>query len=923
MAEDKLQTDVRDSVPRLELNSSVEVESSQSKPTIVQVSNAQKRADSPPACVPLDSAPSAAAAAASATTKFNIKANTAGIGQDIQNMNMEKAESEPSLKRFGQTCSGIEATTRSIKARQFIANAASRSKYSLQRALELGNIRIRKGDVEDDNNIDLVHQVHRASLISTSPLHRLARPLPGTASPKFRFFASKNGKHGSSIAPATILDDKQESSKAAILEPLSPRASGSSFLENDDLRLLQQQQHQQSGVNKFRIVMEADAQNYRWVIDWDNPYRRAWDVLIVGAVVYLCFLTPLQIAFVEFEYNKTFSSFLDYLFWMDILLNFRTGFIHRGEHEKNPRKIAAHYLESWFFIDIFASIPFELFFGASSKTTRKSLKILKWLKIPKLLRVGRIFKYLKRYIKFYRVFLLVSLGVLLTHLMCCFWLTIMDPCIFLDEDEDIPVPPLAMYDCSQLDMWRLYLLGLRVSVSMLFLLTDPFAYVANIDRGIWEEEQVRAANVSTISNVTSCSSTTQNVSDFGYASEAWSLWTHYDNERRHQVVSLCLFTPFCMCIGLALTLNFIAEAVVFASNRMASYYEFYNRVDRIKREMAMLHLPEEIQYRVSQYFDYLWINQKMGLNDQSGGLLRDPDLSLPLRKDLALLMHGPLLSQVSLFRDCSNECLFRLAMSLTTHVYLPGDIVFNKGDLARELYMIRKGVIAVLFGEMDEGFQQRIDLSAGAARASMQDKLAAETKAMAQSEFSVDETLKDSATVKLMGPGSFFGEIALLTSLPRSCSVLSKTVSELNKLSRADFERCMKDFPELSDDIADEVLKLYPGLEHHISEFLASTAALRGTPPSPRYSEDQQQTVSRNDVEDIVQSAIERLALILGGENAQERLHSTTLFKAPNRQTLVQNLHENCNTSREEELDHISILQGKPSADTDFHVEDI
>ncbi|GBG29481.1 Cyclic nucleotide-gated olfactory channel [Hondaea fermentalgiana] len=562
-------------------------------------------------------------------------------------------------------------------------------------------------------------------------------------------------------------------------------------------------------VAKFRIVMDAEVASYPWIIDWDNPFRRMWDVMIVIAVVYLCFTVPLQIAFVNFDFNSTFGTFLDILFWIDILLNFRTGFIHAGVHEKNPRKIAEHYLESWFFVDILASIPFELIFGSQSKTTRKSLKILKWLKIPKLLRIGRIFKYLRRYIKFYRLFILGALSMLFVHLFGCFWISIVEPCVVLDDGDEVPEIPLAMYSCDRSEMWRQYLLSLRVSLSV-----------------------------------------------------------------KLQNATLLLLVSVGMSCGFALSVSFFAESVVFAVNRMSTYYEFYNRVDRIKREMVALHLPEDVQYRVSRYYDYLWINQKMGINDENAGLLRDPDLSLPLRKEITLQVHGSLLSQVSLFRDCSDECRYRLATCLRTHVYLPGDIVFNKGELARELYMIRKGVIAVKFGEVDPSLARRKNASRSDA-SNRAGKLAVETKAMAmQSGFSVDESLQDSETFRLMGPGSFFGEIALLTSLPRSCTVLSKTVSELNKLSKDDFERCMLDFPELNEDIAEEVVKLYPGLQGRLSEFLASAAKLREAPASPRYTDEKQSAVTRHEVQDIVEDAIERLAQALGTPAQTDRLHA-------------------------------------------------
>ena len=54
----------------------------------------------------------------------------------------------------------------------------------------------------------------------------------------------------------------------------------------------------------------------------------------------------------------------------------------------NEKDIAYHYLKGWFLIDIFANFPFEAFIN-TEKSSRSSLKLLKWFKLPKLLRVAR------------------------------------------------------------------------------------------------------------------------------------------------------------------------------------------------------------------------------------------------------------------------------------------------------------------------------------------------------------------------------------------------------------------------------------------------------------------------------------------------------------------------------------------------------
>jgi len=268
-------------------------------------------------------------------------------------------------------------------------------------------------------------------------------------------------------------------------------------------------------------------------------------------------------------------------------------------------------------------------------------------------------------------------------------------------------------------------------------------------------------------------------------------------------------------IGFALVVNYISESVIFGLSRTSVYTSFFGKVDRIKAEMEMLKVPIDLQYRVDRYYDYLWMNQKMGLSDDSAGVLRDPDLSVPLRKELALRIHGPLLSNLAIFSSCSPDCMFAIAMRLKTHVYLPGDVVFYKGDVARELFIIRRGVIGIRFGEVDQFRTKKTD----GFKPTLQKTFTRHDLQLEHDDnFAFRPIAVDDCTVKLMGPGSFFGEISLLTDMPRSCSVFSKTVSELHELSKSDFQECIKEYPELGDQVKQKVLLLYPGVKDIIEQ---------------------------------------------------------------------------------------------------------
>ena len=150
--------------------------------------------------------------------------------------------------------------------------------------------------------------------------------------------------------------------------------------------------------------------------------RRLWDLVTACLVIYLCVSVPLDLGFSHWYKPtglKSFLVFIDVWFWCDIVLNFRTGFVEDGFVVLFPwRRIARHYVTTWLAIDVAGSFPFEAFVAGSSSTTssssygsgsstmgtssadvtgaknaRTTVKMLKYLKLAKLLRVGRILKY--------------------------------------------------------------------------------------------------------------------------------------------------------------------------------------------------------------------------------------------------------------------------------------------------------------------------------------------------------------------------------------------------------------------------------------------------------------------------------------------------------------------------------------------------
>ena len=101
-------------------------------------------------------------------------------------------------------------------------------------------------------------------------------------------------------------------------------------------------------------------------------------------ILYCGVSVPLEIAF-EPAMRHSFGQggwvgwsawnlFVDALFVFDILLNFRTSFLHEGHMVRDGWLIAHNYLRGWFFIDLIGSFPLTVVLdlvdgGADGDTT--------------------------------------------------------------------------------------------------------------------------------------------------------------------------------------------------------------------------------------------------------------------------------------------------------------------------------------------------------------------------------------------------------------------------------------------------------------------------------------------------------------------------------------------------------------------------
>ena len=455
----------------------------------------------------------------------------------------------------------------------------------------------------------------------------------------------------------------------------------------------------------------------QWVLTIIHPYdrsRRMFDMTTVIWVLLLVFFIPLEIGFDWYEtvaWQKVLFTALDIWFALDIMLNFRTGYINHGTVVMGPKKIASNYLSKWFLVDLLGTLPFELMISAQV-SSRKSLKLAKYFKIPKLLRISRVMKYVRNHQYVYDFSKVLILIFTLMHIGACAWVMLLDPCN--DEKSNYAGADV----CAQSNVYHIYAEALHISASMML-----------------------------------------GVSNLHIIGKSGML--NLDFEGRHEdSTKVFLISTLFMMIGLFLIALLISEANVYVMGKMQGSAAFQRKTDRVNHEMEYYGVPDDLQRQVRAFYDYIWIHQKQ--YDDKIALLSDQQMSTDLQRKLALHLFKDVVSHISFFSEIDDLLLLgEICMSLRTKVFLPGDMIFFKGDVGKELFIISKGVVEVL----------RDDLPMSKRR---------------------------DAPKILLENGSFFGEIALVMEVRRTSSVQARTVCEVNILQQDAFDAILLDNPHFA-----------------------------------------------------------------------------------------------------------------------------
>ncbi|XP_076365887.1 cyclic nucleotide-gated channel alpha-3-like isoform X1 [Tachypleus tridentatus] len=470
------------------------------------------------------------------------------------------------------------------------------------------------------------------------------------------------------------------------------------ILEEFEAGNIESNQEEKRGTNCWKW-------NHTFTIDPSGNFYYRWLFIISFAVLYNTLFIISRSVFWELQnYAPILWYVVDYLcdviYIIDMMIQARTGYLEQGLLVRDSTKLFLNYVKSRYFkIDFASLLPTDILYMI--------FKTSCYIKIP-----CSIIVRLNRILKIYRIFEL------------------------FDRSETRTSFPYAF----RIGKLLFYILVIIHWNACLFF---SVSYLIGFGNDSWVYQNVSIPVYATLNyqyiycfywstlTLTTIGEVPVPVKDYEY-----------------------LFVVIDFLIGVLIFATIVGNVGSMISSMNAKRAEFQSKMDSVKQYLEFRKVNKALENRVIQWFDYLWMNKESLDEDNIMSILPDK-----LKAEIALYVHLDTLKRVKLFQDCEAGLLGQLVLKLKLQVFSPGDYICRKGDVGKEMYIVKRGKLEVV----------------------------------ADDEKTVFATLED---------GSVFGELSILnisgmkTGNRRTANVRSVGYSDLFVLSKEDLWNVLEEYPE-------------------------------------------------------------------------------------------------------------------------------
>jgi Cyclic nucleotide-binding domain/Ion transport protein len=484
----------------------------------------------------------------------------------------------------------------------------------------------------------------------------------------------------------------------------------------------------------------------------DSTWHVWWDFMVLAFVLYAAIMVPIQIGFDNFTSNdiESAETVMDCIFILDVVLNFFTTYSENGVLVKSRKKVAMHYLKTWFALDCISSFPINWFFNfsdasSSSNNASQVNKLLRMLRLFKLVRILRVFKLFPKLMSKLETSININPGVIrflksifvlisVWHLIACaYWF------VSLSVYNGIGACPQGTAFSGRACFVNQCLCTSSSPSDITFLNgTDATWYDANYPDLFVPVPQLAFAPFiqQYLSSVM-----------FGVAATT-SVGANIVPKFTSELVFAIITILFSLMIY-SIVIGTASSALSSMNTAEASHKEV---MDRILGFLRVNKVPAFFQKIVIEYYRHRW---EFPSEFSSDVLEILPD---SLRDKLKVVLNKDLIEKIPVLQTLQMNVYLSLVSKLTNQTFLPGEFITKQGEYGDSLYFLSSG--------------------------------------------RVDAVLPNGMTVfKTFQPGDFFGEHSMLTMAKRDTSFRAVDFVDLLVLSRPDFVELYITAPEFVREV--------------------------------------------------------------------------------------------------------------------------
>ena len=376
-----------------------------------------------------------------------------------------------------------------------------------------------------------------------------------------------------------------------------------------------------------------------------------WNLIVCFIVAYNLIFIPVRFAFPLFQeryrsfwYCLDFSSDVYYL--LDIFVQLRISYLDHGCLESNWKPVALHYIRSKRFIyDIIALIPIDLLSIYSHLTPYhnyvvclRTIRLLKGYKVKIL--VDRV-EARSDHPNIIRIVALVIILMTLIHINGCVYFVIstligygsgLTSWAYPGTSSLLPQDVAGLTVVTPLsDLWTQYLYCLHWSTQMLTTIGEVNAPTRDVEY---------------------------------------------------------LYATLLLLFGVLMFATLVGNVGTIITNLNAARTRFESRLDNVKQYMHNRNINNELKESVLRWFDHLW-EKSRGIDEQE----TLQNLPNKLRARIAINANKRILQDNPIYIVGDEGFRIDLMLRFRSELFPPNEIIYEKGHIGNELYVIRSGTV--------------------------------------------------------------------------------------------------------------------------------------------------------------------------------------------------------------------------------------